>query len=554
MSELATASVPPLPHSRPVVAPGVPRTSRRVDPAKAVEAVKAGIGVAPEERHHRMARRLAAGGAVETPEDATDLHIVLALLLIDATAGGAQCHVTSFDDHAPQIALALAPVLEAAQVGWAAITPDDGMRRRALNYRSPVVFVRASELALDHLRARGMATFRRTGPRAMFAKLALDASDQQPLFRRQADMLVVLDAHDTLCERAMTSMVISEEAPSTPEDRFLFDAFGVAIRLGRRDWIMGEDDITLTREGRQRLAVMCSSMGPEWSNAARSELTVTLALKAIHLWERDMHFRLDEEHGVVPLKPLGPGTGDGGALDPLRAIALRAGAVEAGARRTVERITLRGMAATYPRHAGFAHDAGRYASEMKAVYGLRTDAVPVRRSDALLFAPDHVVDVLPARADGLWLPILTGGTDAEAKALAAALERPDVADRLATPPDGPQRIGPLLWFPAGDPMPMLRDHLCDGTALAYFSRHFGYWPPLPAAWDCRRIAYVPRPKRTQVPDGIARLLARWSRPGHWLARRRLLAVTADEAALRDKIQKFDEECRNAVSFMSTAPE
>lgn len=516
------------------------------------------IGSRPEKWHRRMAERMLFGRTVELPAALVDRQIVLALVIRNAIADGLIVHVGSFDERAPQMALALAPVLDASGIRWDSIAAEDSTRRRMLAYRSQLVFARASELALDHLRSRNTAVLRGGGPRSLIARVAQGAADSgDAVFRRGADLLIVLDGHDLLCERALTSMVISNEVPLDPADQFLTEAFGLALQLRAGDWRPASNQVELTQAGRSRVGVMASFLGPEWANSARAELGAALALTALYVWRKGRDYEFDPEVGIKAIDfALGHEAGKGGPLDPIRALVIREGMAAQSERETVERITLRGLAQSYPKICGFVADAARYRDEMKSEYGLRCDIAPLPRPDIVLFDPGHLTFSLRGLEARRWLPVLLGGTDDEFNLLTEARSHPDLADRLCPPLDEFSRgQGPVHRLRENFPemISRFRANCPEGTGLLLFSRDFGHWPEMSTGpTPVLRVALVPCPRSAWLPLTLLRLLSRAKGLAYWLARKRLLAMTAQEAELRHQIQKFDKECRNAVSFMSVS--
>ena len=347
--------------------------------ALAAQALQATLGLQPYDTQILAARVLLDERLAEmaTGEGKT---LAAALAAAAAALAGVPVHVVTANPYlAARDAQALAPAYAALGLRATAVAPlppgADGAAPRRDAYAHEIVYATARELVFDYLRDR----------------LAPPTS---PPRLRGLCMAIVDEADSVLIDEARTPFVLAAEVA----DPMLHARLAQALALARplqpgRDW---QPDpaaarARLTAAGRERLQRLALEEGaappvpadPLWRQRRHRDELVELALTALHLKQRDRDFVIRERGGRVAVEIVDATTGRvaegrrwGGGLHQL--VELAQGLPPSGAQQTQAQLTFQRFFPRYWRLCGMSGTLAESRRELRRVYGLAVERVPLR--------------------------------------------------------------------------------------------------------------------------------------------------------------------------------
>jgi preprotein translocase subunit SecA len=223
---------------------------------------------------------------------------------------------------------------------------------------------------------------------------------------RGLHLALVDEADSVLIDEARTPLILAEKAGAIAHA----DAFARAL-LVAGELHAGEDfvidaarrDVRLTAAGRTRLAAsIADDPGPPdgpWRAAHAGEHLLTQALRAVHLFLRDRHYLIDAQGQVQVVDEYTgrvlPGRIWEQGLHQMIETKERLALSEQT--RTLARITYQRFFPRYLRLAGMTGTARETATELAAVYRLRTVRIPTHRPSARQRLADVVCDLEPQK-------------------------------------------------------------------------------------------------------------------------------------------------------------
>ncbi len=337
-------------------------------------------------------------------EMATGEGKTLAAMLAAATAAlaGVPVHVVTANPYlAARDAEQLAAPYRALGLSVAAIRPADDEATRRAAYASDIVYCTASDLIFDYLRDH------------------IREAGAAPLLRGLC-MAIVDEADSVLIDEARTPFVLAQEQPDGAAAARHRSALALARGLQpgthyRLDPLARKAH--LEPLGQQRCADAAAGFGrhdPLWSNRRFRDETIEMALAALHLYRRDLHYLL---------RPL---VGDDGQPDPGRQevaiidattgriaagrrwsnglhqlIELKEGVAPSKLQSTQAQLTYQRFFPRYWRLAGMSGTLREAGRELQQVYGLAVEAVPLR----LPSRRRHGVPQIFANAEARWAAV-----------------------------------------------------------------------------------------------------------------------------------------------------
>ncbi len=316
-------------------------------------------------------------------EMATGEGKTLAAALCAATAAlaGIPVHVMTANDYlVERDARALAPLYRALglSVGSVVQASDHAARRRA--YACNVTYATARQLAFDYLRDRLQRGRVRNDLELRATELSSNGAAGTLL--RGLCMAIVDEADSILIDEAGVPLVISERANNTAETGNLRTALKIAGELNERHYRLQPEQMRaeLTEDGQQLLQQWSASNNSNWHNRRHREEIVSLAIAALHLFQRDKHYLvrngtveiIDETTGRVSL-----GRQWSRGLHQL--IELKEGCRPREAQYIAAQITYQRFFRRYLHLAGLSGTLREARGELRSVYRLPVVTVALRR-------------------------------------------------------------------------------------------------------------------------------------------------------------------------------
>ncbi|HEX9179493.1 MAG TPA: hypothetical protein VF859_03800 [Burkholderiales bacterium] len=331
------------------------------------------------------AAALAAGRIVELADDRSRR------LALGAAAGalaalGEPVHVICLGEARVQrVAESIRGILEPAGFGVGVVTPGLDDRTRREHYARAVVCGSYRDLATDYLRDRLRFGWR---PGRAIDLIAGDGPGGDPLLPPGTCCALVDEADAVMIDEARVPIAVFAAASQSPQ-RLLFEQ---ALELARaladgRDYELSADDLRLTPAGAERVQRLTLPLGGAWSLRQQREELICEALRALHLMERDVDYRVERGRVSFPEEQR-PGAEPAAADEVLRnLVEIKEGCRLSERREVLARLSLPRFLGRYPRLAGICEDARGIEGELWRMY----------RAKTVLAAPRHSPPAVTAR-------------------------------------------------------------------------------------------------------------------------------------------------------------
>ena len=303
-----------------------------------------------------------------------------------AALAGIPVHVITVNDYlAERDAETMRPIYEALglTVGVALASMSEAERKAA--YECDITYTTNKQVAFDHLRDR----IRLRGKSSQMSLHFLD--DRSGLLLRGLFFALVDEADSVLVDEAVTPLIISRRGKPLFEKDMLVAALEAAgaLELGVHYQLnKSERRLTLTAAGEEHLDSWAEHRVGLWRNTRYRHELIVQALRALHLFERDQHYLVDE--GKV--KIIDEFTGrvlDGRSWEQglHQLIEVKEDCEITGQMETIGRISYQRFFRRYLMLAGMSGTVHEVGGEMRDVYGLdvariRTNVKKRRRVEA----------------------------------------------------------------------------------------------------------------------------------------------------------------------------
>ena len=286
-----------------------------------------------------------------------------------AALAGIPVHVITVNDYlAERDAETMRPIYEALglTVGVALASMSEAERKAA--YECDITYTTNKQVAFDHLRDR----IRLRGKSSEMSLQFLD--DRSGLLLRGLFFGLVDEADSVLVDEAVTPLIISRRGRPLFEKNMLVTALEAAgsLELGTHYRLnKSERRLTLTAAGEQQLDEWAEQRTGLWRNTRYRQELIVQSLRALHLFERDQHYLVDE--GKV--KIIDEFTGrvlDGRSWEQglHQLIEVKEGCEITGQMETIGRISYQRFFRRYLLLAGMSGTVHEVGGELRDVYGL----------------------------------------------------------------------------------------------------------------------------------------------------------------------------------------
>jgi preprotein translocase subunit SecA len=319
-------------------------------------------------------------------EMATGEGKTLAAAVAAATAAlaGTPVHVITSNDYlVDRDAEHLGPVYCLLGLSVGAVTrPLDQAQRRAA-YACDIAYCTAKELTFDYLRDR---LVRRHLPSELHDRvrhLEGGQAESTGLLLRGLWMALVDEADSILIDEARTPLILSQPRVNPQQQAYVQEALRMALHLvAGRDFRLdpSTQQADLTPGGRNLLAQRAQALGGLWQDRRHRDEIVGLALAAHHLLFRDQHYLVRDRKIVMIDQTTGrvaPGRVWSRGLQQL--LEAKEGCPPSGEMETIAQITYQRFFPRYLRLCGMSGTLTEAQAELRSVYGLRVQRVPLRK-------------------------------------------------------------------------------------------------------------------------------------------------------------------------------
>jgi preprotein translocase subunit SecA len=295
---------------------------------------------------------------------------------------GVPVHVVTVNDYlAARDAEALAPLYRFCGLRVGCTRPDQRPEERRAAYACDVTYCVNKDLVFDYLRDRlGTSDGENAARRALRRFLDGRAASRSELLRGLC-YAIVDEADSVFVDEARTPLIISSERAAADAGPWQA-ALELARRLGPGAYTILERErsVPLTPTGQRAVERASAGQGGIWRHRKAREELVQLALAALHLYRRDMHYIVSDGKIEIVDEFTGRTMQDRSwerglhqlieckeSLDPTRP------------RDTIARITYQRFFRRYLCLAGMTGTGAEVAPELWSVFGLSTVRIPTHR-------------------------------------------------------------------------------------------------------------------------------------------------------------------------------
>jgi preprotein translocase subunit SecA len=261
---------------------------------------------------------------------------------------------------------------------------DDDQRRAA--YACDITYCTAKELVFDYLRD-GLG---RSRDPLQHRLNQLAGETAAPLLRGLC-MAIIDEADSILIDEARVPFILSQPVGNAQETEYLDQSLRIARAL-RIDTDFRLDAAArateLTAQGRERVEMLVRRLAAVWRNRLHREEAVCTALAALHFYRRDRHYLVRDGKVLIIDDTTGrvaPGRAWSRGLHQL--IELKEGCTPTAPQVTAAQITYQRFFPRYLRLGGLSGTLCESAGELRALYDLGVQRVPLRRPDRRMTLP-----------------------------------------------------------------------------------------------------------------------------------------------------------------------
>jgi preprotein translocase subunit SecA len=337
-------------------------------------------------RHHhtqiRTSLALLRGGIAEmsTGEGKT-----LAATLAAATAGLANIpvHLVTINDYlAERDAQEMIPLYHALGLSVGIIIHEKELPERRAAYGCDICYCSNKELTFDFLKDSLVLAHRKTTRVQQASLLTGDASWSDNLLLRGLHFAIIDEADSVFIDEARTPLIISgQEKFGEREETLLKTAMEIASKFEKYvDFTQDENNaVNLSACGQQLLIDSCESLQGLWKSSFYREPLVKQALAALHVYDLDRDYIIDDE-GAIQIVDLYtgrvmPGRSWGKGLQQM--IEMKEDCELTKPRETNAEISYQNFFRKYHHLCGMTGTVREVAAELLDVYRLRSETVPL---------------------------------------------------------------------------------------------------------------------------------------------------------------------------------
>jgi preprotein translocase subunit SecA len=203
-----------------------------------------------------------------------------------------------------------------------------------------------------------------------------------PLLLRGLCMAIVDEADSILIDEARTPLILSQPRINPQKQVYIEQALQLAVRLQGADFEVdaARQEARLTEAGRARLAELAAPLGGLWRDSRHRDEIVVLALAAHHVFHRDKHYLVRDRKVIMIDQTTGrvaPGRVWSRGLQQL--LEAKERCPSSGEQETIAQITYQRFFPRYHYLSGMSGTLAEARAELRSVYGLSMEEVPLRR-------------------------------------------------------------------------------------------------------------------------------------------------------------------------------
>lgn len=329
---------------------------------------------------------------METGEGKT---LTATLAACTAALAGIPVHVITVNDYlASRDGDWMRPLYEAFGLRVGIIThglsPDE--RRNA--YRCDVTYCTNKEVVFDYLKDRLLLRERPGHIQIRLERLYRTDPRLNQLLLRGLSFAIVDEADSALIDEARTPLIISGPGGNSYEREVYHQALDAGRHLTSPEHYIldpGKRTLELTEQGRVYLKELTEPLGPVWVGKYRREELVRQALTALHLFNRDEHYIVQDDKVQIVDEYTGRVMADRSwELGLHQLIEAKEGCAVTTQNETLARISYQRFFRRYHHLAGMTGTAREVENELWSVYRLNVVSIPTNKPLARRALPFRV--------------------------------------------------------------------------------------------------------------------------------------------------------------------
>lgn len=344
------------------------------------EVCRRAMGITPFDTQLMAARMMLDGNLAEmaTGEGKT---LTAGLSAACAAMAGIPIHlITSNDYLVVRDAEHLTPLYAALGLSVSAVTQSMETDARLKAYACDITYCTAKEVVFDYLRDQITMQDSRSHLHQHAAQLS-DKKNTQTLLRGLY-MAIIDEADSILLDEARVPLILSKSSVNDTKISFFTQAFNLAKKLTvQKDYLLNQTTkfVQLTPQGLETVALNAQKLGGIWQNKMYWEEVVCQALAALHLYQKDHQYLVDESGVQIVDEITGrvsPGRVWSRGLHQM--IEIKEDCPPTGELVTMTQITYQRFFPKYLRLGGMSGTLAEARSELFSTYHLMTKKVPLR--------------------------------------------------------------------------------------------------------------------------------------------------------------------------------
>jgi preprotein translocase subunit SecA len=298
-----------------------------------------------------------------------------------AAMAGMPVHVVTVNDYLVQRdAEIMRPVYE--RLGLSVGCVIDGMSEQARQqaYRCDITYCTSNQLVFDYLRDRMVLKQFNTDLDFKLSSLYSATPVKETLLLRGLCFAVVDEADSVFIDEARTPLILSCKSESNQQEEMHREAVWLARQLDNDIYYSVENKIkqvSLTEQGENYLQELTANMPAVWRGQRRRKTLVEQALTALHCYEKDVHYIVDEGAVVIIDENTGRPMPDRSWEAGLhQMVEEKEECEQTGQNQTMARISYQSFFSRYLKLSGMTGTAQEVAGELWNTYGLPVHQVP----------------------------------------------------------------------------------------------------------------------------------------------------------------------------------
>lgn len=327
------------------------------------------------------------GGRLAEMQTGEGKTLVAALAATVMAGSGAHVHVVSTNDYlAERDCDEMSPLFSFFGLTSGHVIGGMEAEDRKKSYRQAICYAAGKELVFDYLKDRlaghGLLSSRVSHVRQLFANSA--SSDTEPLIPA-LHFAIVDEADSVLIDEARTPMILSREAPGVHEPEVLSWAIeqAYALREGS-DFSLDAQrhQVTLMSRAMEHINAPPDHVRPAWRSRQWQEMLIRQALTALHFYQIDQHYIINEGKVQIVDESTGRVMADRSWEQGLhQLIEIKEGLDTTAGRETLTRMTFQRFFKRYYLLSGLTGTAAEAYRELWSVYRLKVCPIPPHRTN-----------------------------------------------------------------------------------------------------------------------------------------------------------------------------